>query len=195
MTAGSKRRVRVTAERLRRALLDGEARGNDRVVVAASFFRGHGLFAKRRFDVGEELCRFRGLAARMSELERGDKDVLRRAYEYSFCDPDVDLCAVPLRALKELRPLPPSISGCLANEATAVEGVGDFAANAVVDFSDRNAFEPSEHACPYLLGPYLEWPLRALRRVYPGEELLICYGSAYSARAGYAPASACGRAG
>ena len=165
--------------------------GNGDVFVARSYFGGRGLFAQRDFCAGERLCHFRGLAASMARLERGPDDVRKKAYEYSFCDADHDLCAVPLLDLVREASLPPGLSGHLCNEASFVEALGDFAANAFVDFSAPDAFRPSRAVCPHLRGPYLQWPLLARRRVRRGEELLICYGAAYSSRNGYLPARSC----
>lgn len=185
------RRVRLAPEKLQQALEQGGARKNEDVIVAASYFKGRGVFAARHFKPGEVMCFFRGLAVPMRDLENGPDQIRRRAYEYSFCDEQRDICAVPLRGLTELTPLPAHLSGHLINEATTLDDGTDFAPNVVVDFSSPEAFVPSSETCPFLEGRFLQWPLIATRKIHPGEELLLCYGAAYSARGGYSPSCSC----
>ena len=181
-------------DRMRRALALGEARTDGRVVVAPSFFKGHGVFAHDRgFRRGEAVVLFRGLVDSLAALEAVPDTVRERVYEYSFCDERRDLCVVPLRGRGELRPLPAGLSGALVNEAAVVEGVGDFAANVAVEFDRPSLDEVGRGAenCPYLGGPAVDLVFRASRDIKPWEELLICYGSNYSARGGYRASATC----
>ena len=180
---------------MRRALEEGEARTDGRVVVAPSFFRGHGVFAHERgFERGDVVCVFRGLAEPLADLEAGSDEEKRRVYEYSFCDARRGLCVVPLRRRSELRPLPAKLSGALVNEASVVEGFGDFPANVAVEFDkpDLDAEGWGAEPCPFLGGPAVDLVYRATRRIKPWEEILICYGQAYSARGGYRASGDCG---
>ncbi len=145
------------------------ARSPEGVAVRRSAFGGLGVFTTRARRAGETVCWFHGRPRTARDALVGTAE--RAAQErYQICGGA--RCLVPLHvgALAP-PPLPALLSGCRINEASA-RPEGDYRANVEVQEDE---------------GSSVAWPVRALRPLVAGEELLLCYGPAYGPR-GYQPA-------
>lgn len=158
------------------------------VAIRASKFAGRGVFVTRSFQKGTTVCKFRGRSVKEEEILKLPMTQREAHSRYMICH-DQGACCVPLVAghCEPPHNMPAHLSGSLINEACE-KNLREFPANVVV----QDTGEISDVRCPWLRDLYLEWDVVALRDIYPGEELLLCYGNSYGNRVYNIARSCCG---
>lgn len=149
------------------------------VCVRPSSFAGKGVFSLRGAQSGELLCHFRGTIKSPSAIAAIKNKTLReQSSRYMMCTND-GTCSVPLNRKGSPANYPAAHSGHLINEAS-LRPEGSYPANVYVSLDGQKTN-----------GNIIFWPVLALRKIVPGEELLLCYGSSYGSRQGYVVDPAC----
>lgn len=170
-------RMVLTPSALAKEIAKGYPR--DLVCVRKSLLSGKGVFSLYGALPGDVLCSFRGRILSAADASNiSDTAMQKKVTQYMMCNDD--LCAVPLNSKGQLATYETQDNGHLINEACH-HPEGRYPANVYVD-TDGGYRKDND----------ILWNVIAMRKIVPGEELLLCYGPFYEARDGYTVDAECG---